>query len=83
MRKDRHCLLGVLLCTVISNSALGQSRSDMIEQCAQLADLDLPDTTVTAASLRLLISLYHPARKPLSDCRTSPPRRGDLPDRWL
>ena len=51
MRKDSHCLLGVLLCTVISNSALGQSRSDMIEQCAQLADLDLPDTTVTAASL--------------------------------
>ena len=51
MRKDSHCLLGVLLCTVISNSALGQSRSDMIERCAQLADLDLPDTTVTAASL--------------------------------
>ena len=51
MRKDSHCLLGVLLCTVISNSALGQSRSDMIERCAQLADLDLPDTTVTAVSL--------------------------------
>ena len=51
MRKDSHCLLGVFLCTVISNSALGQSRSDMIERCAQLADLDLPDTTVTAASL--------------------------------
>ena len=76
MRKDSHLLLGVFLCTVISNSALGQSRSDMIERCAQLADLDLPDTTVTAASLRLLISLYHPARKPLSDCRTSAASKG-------
>ena len=51
MRQNSYWLLGAFFCAVISSSTLGQSRADVFERCAKLADLDLLDTTVSAASL--------------------------------
>ena len=51
MRQDNYWLLGAFFCAVISSSTLGQSRADVFDRCAILADLDLLDTTVSAASL--------------------------------
>ena len=51
MRQNSYWLLGAFFCAVISSSTLGPSRADVVERCAKLADLDLLDTTVSAASL--------------------------------
>ena len=63
MRQDNCWLLGALFCAVISSSTFGQSRADVFERCAKLADLDLLDTTVSAASLELADQFVPPGEE--------------------
>ena len=73
MRQDNCWLLGAFFYAVILSSTLGQSRSDVFERCAKLGDLDLLDTTVSAASLESADQFVPPGERSPSDCGVLPP----------